>query len=75
MIATFQEGRPEQRNAADSAALAAKVARKAELKKLEEEKAANASATMPVARKKVNKKKDDNLDDLLSAGLAKGKKK
>ncbi len=55
--------------------MAAKVARKAELKKLEEEKAANASASIPVARKKVNKKKDDNLDDLLSVGLGKGKKK
>ena len=71
----LQEGRPEQRNASDAAALAAKVAKKAEMKQQQEE-AATAAASKPVVRKKTNKKKeDDNLDDLLSAGLGKGKKK
>jgi hypothetical protein len=58
-----------------SAALAAKVAKKAEMKKQEEEEAAKAAANQPVVRKKVEKNKDADLDDLLSAGLGKGKKK
>lgn len=70
-----QEGRPEQRNASDAAALAAKVAKKAEMKEKQDADAARAVANQPVARK-VKKKDDAGLDDLLSAGLAgKGKKK
>lgn len=44
------------------------------MKKKEEAAAANA-VSGPVARKKVNKKADAGLDDLLAAGLKKGKKK
>jgi len=69
-------GDPEKRNANDKAALQAKVAKKAEMKKQQEAEAARAEANKPVVRKKTGKKKEaDNLDDLLSAGLAKGKKK
>ena len=72
----LQEGRPEQRNASDAAALAAKVAKKAEMKQKQEEAATAEASHQTVVRKKTNKKKeDDNLDDLLSAGLGKGKKK
>lgn len=74
----LQEGRPEQRNLSDSAALAEKVARKAEMKKAQEEDAATNVSSQPVVRKKVPKKKNDDLDDLLGAGLSKvskGKKK
>jgi len=72
-----KEGRPEQRNANDSAALAAKVAKKVEMKKQQEEEAARNASNQPVVRKKVVKKKEaDDLDNLLSAGLGgKGKKK
>lgn len=73
-----KEGRPEQRNLSDSAALAEKVARKAEMKKAQEEDAATNVSSQPVVRKKVPKKKNDDLDDLLGAGLSKvskGKKK
>jgi len=46
------------------------------MKKQQEAEAARAEANKPVVRKKTGKKKEaDNLDDLLSAGLAKGKKK
>lgn len=45
------------------------------MKKQEEEEAAKAAANQPVVRKKVEKNKDADLDDLLSAGLGKGKKK
>ncbi|KAL3775602.1 hypothetical protein ACHAWO_006810 [Cyclotella atomus] len=45
------------------------------MKKQEEEEAAKAAANQPVVRKKVEKNKDAHLDDLLSAGLGKGKKK
>ena len=70
----LQEGRPEQRNASDAAALAAKVAKKAEMKQKQEE-AATAAASNQLLGKKTNKKKeDDNLDDLLSAGLGKGRR-
>jgi len=76
VIVTSQEGRPEQRNLNDSAALAAKVARKAEAKTREEEAAALANHKKPVARKKTNNSKEtENLDDLLSAGLPKKGKK
>lgn len=52
--------------------MAAKVAKKAEMKKAEAEAAAQAETTKPpVVRKKVPKKKDLDLDDLLSAGLKK----
>lgn len=44
--------------------------------KQQEADAARADANKPVVRKKTGKKKESNgLDDLLSAGLAKGKKK
>mmetsp|Transcript_19462 Transcript_19462/g.30433 ORF Transcript_19462/g.30433 Transcript_19462/m.30433 type:complete len:99 (+) Transcript_19462:155-451(+) len=71
-----KEGKPEQRNLADSAALAAKVAKKAELKKKQEEEEQRMAGNKPVvARSKVKKKEPAGLDDLLSAGLAKTKKK
>lgn len=70
----LQEGRPDQRNLSDSAALAAKVAKKAEMKQQQEEEAAKSAANIPVVRKKVTTKKDDDLDALLSVGLP-GKKK
>mmetsp|Transcript_25713 Transcript_25713/g.55324 ORF Transcript_25713/g.55324 Transcript_25713/m.55324 type:complete len:99 (-) Transcript_25713:235-531(-) len=71
-----KEGRPEQRNLNDSAALAVKVAKKAEMKKAQdEEDAAKAAASGPVVRKKTKKKEPAGLDDLLSAGLSSGKGK
>ena len=70
----MQEGRPDQRNASDAAALAAKVAKKEEMKKMEEGQEQR-QTNSTVVRKKTNKKKEADLDDLLSAGLAKGKKK
>ena len=70
----LQEGRPDQRNASDAAALAAKVAKKEEMKKMEEGQEQR-QTNSTVVRKKTNKKKEADLDDLLSAGLAKGKKK
>ncbi|KAL7458058.1 hypothetical protein ACHAWC_009548 [Mediolabrus comicus] len=71
-----KEGNPEQRNANDSAALAAKVAKKAEMKKKQEEEEQRKALNKPVVVKsKAKKKEADNLDDLLSAGLSKGKKK
>jgi hypothetical protein len=70
----IQEGNPMSRNLNDSAALAAKVAQKAEQKKLEEEAAARAVSGQPVLPKKKVAKADAALDDLLSAGLT-GKKK
>ena len=59
------------RNLNDSAALAAKVAQKAELRRKEEEAAASGKPVLP---KKKIVKQDAALDDLLSAGLT-GKKK
>ena len=75
MIHYLQEGRPDQRNLADSAALAAKVAKKAELKQKQEEEALKSAANVPVLRKKVTTKKEDDLDALLSVGLPGSKKK
>jgi len=73
-ICSSQEGNPASRNLNDSAALAIKVAKKAELKKKEEEEASRGASNMPVVRKKTTPKEDAALDDLLSAGLT-GKKK
>ncbi|KAK1748212.1 hypothetical protein QTG54_000151 [Skeletonema marinoi] len=72
-----KEGNPESRNLNDSAALAAKVAKKAEMKKKQEEEEQRNAANKPVVVKSKAKKKKEpaGLDDLLSAGLAKGKKK
>ena len=73
-----QGGKPEERNASDAAALAAKVAKKKAMLKEQEAATANASTKAPVTRKKVPKKADPGLDDLLNAGLTgqkKGKKK
>ena len=72
-----QEGSVESRNLNDKAALAAKVAANAAAKKEAEEAAAKAAAqgSAVVAKKKKEKKADASLDDLLSAGLAGGKKK
>jgi hypothetical protein len=69
-----QEGNPASRNLNDSAALAAKVAQKAEMKKKQEEEALKAMSNKPVVRKKTTAKEDAALDDLLFAGLS-GKKK
>ena len=70
-----KEGRPDQRNAADAAKLAAKV----EAKRAKEAAAAQQADTGPtkvvVPKKKLTTVKNDNLDDLLSAGLTSGKKK
>jgi hypothetical protein len=70
---SLQEGRPEDRNAADKAKLEAKIAAKKEMKEKEAQEQEN-STRGPVARKKKETKKD-SLDDLLDAGLTKGKKK
>lgn len=55
----------------DSAALAAKIA--AKQAKLAQEQASG-QAPVKVERKKVPKSADPSLDDLLNAGLTKGKK-
>ena len=67
-----REGTPLQRNQDDAAKLQAKVAAK---KAAADAKANAGSEKAPVVRKKVPKKQDMGLDDLLNAGLAKGKKK
>jgi len=72
-ISNRQEGRPEQRNEEDKAKLAAKIAAKAAAKK----EAENAEATAKdrtIVKPKKTKKKEEGLDDLLNAGLAKVKK-
>ena len=70
---TTREGTPLQRNDADKAALEAKIAAKKAQKAAAEAQSGDTKA--PVVRKKVPTKKDDSLDDLLNAGLSKGKKK
>jgi hypothetical protein len=73
----LQEGRPEDRNLADAQKLAAKVASKQAAQEKEQLEESAGSSKGPIVPKK-NKvsKKDDALDDLLSAGLSsKGKKK
>ena len=70
---TQREGTPSQRNADDKNALLAKI--EAKKAKKEADAAAAANTKAPVVRKKVPKKKDDTLDDLLNAGLSAGKKK
>lgn len=65
-----REGTPAQRNADDKAKLLAKL----EAKKAKESAAAAATEKVPVLRKKVTKN-NDNLDDLLNSGLARGKGK
>jgi hypothetical protein len=69
-----REGTPGQRNDNDKIALLAKLEAKKAEKAAETERAA--SGTKPaVVPKKVSKKKEENIDDLLGAGLAaKGKK-
>jgi hypothetical protein len=69
----IQEGRPEERNLNDAAALQAKVAAKQAQKEAE---LANggAGSNAPFARK-VKDKKQEELDELLNAGLGSGKKK
>jgi len=66
-----REGTPSQRNANDKDALLAKIEAKKAAKAASADAQKNTKA--PVARKKVAKK-DDSLDDLLNAGLTKGKK-
>jgi acyl-coenzyme A synthetase/AMP-(fatty) acid ligase len=78
-----QEGRPDQRNMNDSAALGAKVAAKQAAKKAQEETdklaaewgAGTAGAPKVLPKKKKAVKKGDGMDDLLSAGLSASKKK
>jgi len=69
---TQREGTPLQRNDNDKAALQAKI--EAKKARQEAEAVAASSTKAPVARKKVAKK-EDNLDDLLNAGLSKKKGK
>jgi hypothetical protein len=71
-----QGGDPLKRNENDKAALEAKIAAKAAKKAAEEANAAAAS-NGPIPRKKstTTKKADNNLDDLLSAGLSSNKKR
>eukprot|EP00536_Pseudo-nitzschia_multiseries_P018103 jgi/Psemu1/315484/fgenesh1_kg.2156_\ len=64
-----REGTPAQRNIEDAHKLQAKLAAKA-AKKAEADNATPAKA--PVTRKKIAKK-NETLDDLLNAGLSKGK--
>uniref|UniRef100_A0A7S2XTZ6 Small EDRK-rich factor-like N-terminal domain-containing protein n=1 Tax=Attheya septentrionalis TaxID=420275 RepID=A0A7S2XTZ6_9STRA len=78
-----KEGRPDQRNMNDSAALGAKVAAKQAAKKAQEETdklaaewgAGTAGAPKVLPKKKKAVKKGDGMDDLLSAGLSASKKK
>ena len=65
-----REGTPQSRNMEDGAKLAAKIA----AKKAQQQEAAPAAAA-PVKPKKATAKKNDNLDDLLSAGLQGTKKR
>jgi len=67
-----REGTPLQRNQDDAAKLQAKIAAKATAKATED--TAGGAAAAPVVRKKVPKKNEVGLDDLLNAGLTKGKK-
>jgi hypothetical protein len=71
-----REGQPAERNADDGVKLAAKVEAK---KKKGAEEAAKAAAAggapVVVPKKKVAVKKQDNFDDLLSAGLSTAKKR
>lgn len=64
-------GDPQKRNENDKAALEAKIAAK---KAAEAAKSSQTQSSGPVPRRKVAKK-DESLDDLLSAGLNAGKKK
>ncbi|KAL7559894.1 hypothetical protein ACA910_005391 [Epithemia clementina (nom. ined.)] len=61
-------GDPLHRNMNDAAALQAKVAAKQQKAAMDSGNNNGASSTGPVARKKVDKK-NESLDDLLSAGL------
>lgn len=72
---TQREGKPEQRNLDDKEALAAKVAKKAAMKKEEEETELKVPKQKSAAKKKSSKPSDHNLDDLLNVGLKKTKKK
>jgi hypothetical protein len=67
-----REGTPLQRNENDAAKLQAKIAAK-QAQKSEQDANAGNTTNAPVPRKKVAKK-SDNLDDLLHAGLASGRK-
>jgi len=69
-----KDGRPEQRNANDSAALAAKIAQKQALKK-EQEQTQTTEATKKIVTKKKKVAKTMDTLDLLDAGLGGGKKK
>jgi len=70
-----REGDPLSRNADDKAALANKVAMKAERLAAQQAKADEDEKRASAAKRKAKKKDDAGLDDLLSAGLTGGKKK
>ena len=74
-----REGTPMQRNQDDAAKLQAKIAAKAAKDAAEQQQQQEAGGgtgiVAPVVRKKVPKKEDAALDDLLNAGLGKAKKK
>ena len=74
-IIFIQEGNPEKRNLDDKLALAEKIAKKAAMKKEEEDMALKATLRKSSAKKKGSKKEDVSLDDLLNAGLKKTKTK
>mmetsp|Transcript_39342 Transcript_39342/g.81696 ORF Transcript_39342/g.81696 Transcript_39342/m.81696 type:complete len:97 (+) Transcript_39342:67-357(+) len=71
--ANGKSGNPLSRNLNDASALQAKVAAKQEKLKSEQANAGN-DGKAPVVRKKTQKK-NDSVDDLLSAGLAGNKKR
>jgi hypothetical protein len=76
ILVYFQSGNPSARNALDKDALQAKVARKQEEKRNAETEAAQTAVNKKVEPKRNKAKKEsDNLDDLLLAGLSKGKAK
>ena len=64
-----REGTPLQRNMEDAAKLQAKIAAKQAKQSDQDQQQGNAIA--PVQPKKIAKKVDNSLDDLLSAGLTK----
>ena len=77
-VLSWKDGRPAERNENDSAALAARIEAKKKMKEAQteqEQQVAEREKAKVAVQKKKSKKKDDSLDDLLSAGLSGSKKK